>query len=60
MSPKMITALSKLSKQERIAFKILLMIRSGYTVEQAIDRILGNGTYQKIAGALWGRLQETK
>lgn len=46
----------KMSKQQIISAKILSEINSGKSLKDAIDSVLGQGQYEKLAGNVWETL----
>ena len=45
-------------KNAAISLRILEIIALGNTVQQAIDAVLGAGTYEKIASDVWEAAQK--
>lgn len=45
------------AKNAKISALILAEIRAGRTLPEAIDAVLGTGTYQKIAGDVYDALR---
>jgi len=47
------------SKQmtKEISARLITLIASGLTVKQAIDQVLGEGTYDKLASDIWEAAQ---
>jgi hypothetical protein len=53
--------LDTIAKNKQISAAILLFIyKDGYTVEQAFDKVLGKGSYQRLKGELWEAFNANK
>jgi len=42
---------------KEISARLITLIASGLTVKQAIDQVLGEGTYDKLASDIWEAAQ---
>ena len=53
--------MNTIAKNKQISAAILLFIyKDGYTVEQAFDKVLGEGSYKRLAGELWEAFNANK
>lgn len=46
-----------MTKQQAISALILAEVAKGATPQEAVDAILGAGTYERLAGEVWEALQ---
>jgi hypothetical protein len=46
-----------MNKNKIISLQILTELSNGLTVKEAIDKVLGEGTHEKLAGDIWEALQ---
>jgi hypothetical protein len=46
-----------MTTSQKISLAIITKIQGGMTVEQAVDAVLGAGSYQKIAAEVWAALR---
>jgi hypothetical protein len=44
----------------KISEAIVTLIANGIGTEQAIDTVLGEGTYKRIAGEIWTAMREAE
>jgi hypothetical protein len=42
-----------MTTSQKISLAIITKINSGMTIEQAVDEVLGEGSYQKMAEDVW-------
>tara|TARA_R100001163_G_C4954680_1_gene120980 strand:- start:229 stop:378 length:150 start_codon:yes stop_codon:yes gene_type:complete len=43
-------------KKQQISKVLVSLISSGLTAQEAVDKLFGNGTYEKLAGDLYDSL----
>jgi hypothetical protein len=43
----------EMTTSQKISLAIITKINSGMTIEQAVDEVLGEGSYQKMAEDVW-------
>ena len=46
----------KMTKTQAISSRIAALIANGYSIPQAIDAVMGAGTYARIASDVWDAL----
>jgi hypothetical protein len=46
-----------MTKNQAISALILAEVAQGKTIQQAFDAVIGEGTYEQLAGELWEALQ---
>lgn len=51
-------AIARITKNQAISAKILIAMMDGTPVDQAIDRVLGAGTWKKLTGELYDELRK--
>tara|TARA_R110000772_G_scaffold268565_2_gene396238 strand:+ start:19669 stop:19824 length:156 start_codon:yes stop_codon:yes gene_type:complete len=49
-----------MSKNQTISAQILTELSNGLSVKEAINKVLGEGTHEKISGDIWEALQPAK
>ena len=52
--------MNQVFKNATISAKILAKMQAGMTVQQAIDAVLGEGTFMKLAGEVYDELRSKK
>ena len=53
----MTTALQNVTKNQAISLQILAKVASGMTIGNAMDSVLGAGTYDKLVSDLYSELR---
>jgi hypothetical protein len=54
---KVLAGRKKMTTNQKISLAIISKIQGGMTVEQAVDAVLGAGSFKKIAEDVWTALR---